>query len=115
MIIPFMLSSLIGMTNAQPVRIESCYVSTPVEMPQGDAGPVKYGEYSVRIRFADAAELPLSRVTFRLNDGTTVVDRGTFSPNVTIDRTVDLPATSADSCSVASVRFSNGVAWSDGR
>jgi hypothetical protein len=115
MVVPFMMSSLIAMTAPDPIHIESCSVSTPVTIPQGDAGSLTYGSYSVTIRFVNTAQEPVSRVTFRLNDGKDVVDAGTFSPDVSIDHTLQLPATNADSCTVARVTFSNDMSWSSRR
>jgi hypothetical protein len=113
-IAPFMLGSLVGVSTLPPVRIDACQVSTPYLVPLGnDSGGSKLvGDYSLRIRFVDTANQTISRVTFRLNDGTNVVDVGTFSPNIAIDHTLRLPQTDATTCAVTSVTFADGASWS---
>ena len=50
-------------------------------------------------------------MSFALNDGTNVVDVGTFRPDVAIDHFLALPETDATSCTVASVTFADGKSW----
>lgn len=112
MIAPFMLGWLVGVSTLPPVRIESCQISTPslVSLPN-DGGSAIQGDYSLRIRFIDTANLTISRVTFTLGDGTHVVDVGTFSPSIAIDHTLRLPQTDATTCAVTSVTFADGESW----
>jgi hypothetical protein len=113
-VFPFVMASLVAMTASQPIHIQACSVSAPMTLETGDAGYETYGGYNVRIRFVNTARQPVSRVTFRLNDGTAVVDRGTFSPNVPIDHTFfNVPPTEADSCGVSGARFSDGSSWDE--
>lgn len=112
MIAPFMLGWLVGVSTLPPVSIENCQISTPAIVFSGNDTPSKVvGDYSLRIRFVDTADKPVSRVTFRLDDGTNVVDVGTFSPNIAIDHTLHLPETSATTCAVTSVTFADGESW----
>lgn len=107
-----MLGGLVGVLALPPVRIESCQISTPFVVPSTDDASSKVlGDYSLRIRFVDTADRPISRVTFRLNDGTNVEDVGTFSPSVAIDHTLHLPQTEATTCAVTSVTFADGESW----
>jgi hypothetical protein len=108
-----MLGWLVGVSTIPPVRIDSCQISTPFIVPStDDASSRVLGYYSLRIRFVDTADRTISRVTFRLNDGTSVVDVGTFSPSIAIDHTLHLPQTDATGCAVTSVTFADGQSWS---
>ncbi len=112
MLISLMLSSLIGLSSAPPVKLAKCEVSTPIIVPSGnDAGDTTVGTYALQVRFSDTAPEPISRVTFTLNDGATVSDVGTFSPGVTINHTLRLASTEATSCSVTAVNFADGGTW----
>jgi hypothetical protein len=111
MFIPLMLSSLIGLTSVPPVKLATCDVSTPVTMQENDGGPTTYGGYALHVRFSNASQQPVSRVTFTLNDGTMVSDVGTFSPGITINHALGLKSTGAASCSVTAVTFSDGTTW----
>jgi hypothetical protein len=70
-----------------------------------DIGTTVTGGYNLHVRFADSGNQPIERVVFALNDGSTVVDAGTFSPRVTIDQTFELMPNNADGCSVGSATF----------
>jgi hypothetical protein len=112
-IAPLTLGWLVGVLAMPPVRIERCQISTPTVVESGDDTPSKIvGDYSLRIRFVDTANLTISSVTFRLNDGIRVVDAGTFSPSIAIDHTLRLPQTEATTCAVTSVTFTDGESWS---
>jgi len=76
-----------------------------------DTNTMDYSGYTLHVKFADIASETLSKVTFALNDGTRVSDVGTFSPNATIDHSFNIAPTVARSCSVSSVRFTNGQDW----
>jgi hypothetical protein len=106
-----MLSSLIGLASLPPVKLASCAVSTPVTAwSNGDSSSI-VGASALRVRFADMAAEPISRVTFTLDDGSTVDDVGTFGPGVTINHNLRLASTAAISCVVSAVTFNNGTTW----
>ena len=110
MLVPLMLSSLVGFSSAPPVRIATCQVLTPTTV-QSDAGPTTVGIYSLHVRFSDTASEPISNVTFTLDDGSQVSDAGTFSPGVAINHALNLSDTNATSCAVTAVRFTDGTTW----
>ncbi len=110
MLVPLMLSSLVGLSSTPPVRLATCTVSTPNTF-QNDNGPTTVGEFTLHVRFSDATSEPISRVLFTLNDGTQVSDVGTFSPGVVINHVLELSSTDATSCTATIVRFANGVIW----
>jgi hypothetical protein len=113
MLMPITLSSLVGLSAVPPVKIATC--DFPITASYGDGDSVTNGAYSVRIRFVNVANQAISRVRFSLDDGTSVVDAGTFSPSVTIDHILLLPkSTDATSCSVSSVTFADGESWNGG-
>jgi hypothetical protein len=110
MLVPLILSSLVALSSAPPVRLAACNVSTPTTL-QGDNGPTTVGAYAVAVRFSNTAPEPISHVTFTLDDGTKVIDVGMFSPGITIDHTFGLPSSNATSCSVTAVTFADGTTW----
>jgi hypothetical protein len=110
MLVPLMLSSLIGLSSTPPVRLATCEVLTPTTV-QNDNGPTTVGIYALHVRFADTTPEPISRVTFTLDDGSQVSDVGTFSPGVAINHALGLSSTNATSCAVTVVRFANGTIW----
>lgn len=112
MFTPLVLATVLGFTAAPPVRVVSCSILTPTVIPTGaDAGTMTVGGYGLQVRFMDMQVMPVSRVTFRLSDGSSVVDAGIFSSDVLIDHVLSLPQTQADTCSVASVTLANGETW----
>jgi hypothetical protein len=110
MLIPLMLSSLVGLSSTTPIRLATCEVSTPNTF-QNDNGPTTVGEYTLHVRFSDATPEPISRVIFTLDDGSQVSDVGTFSPGVTINHELGLSSTAATSCAATVVRFADGSTW----
>ncbi len=102
------LAALTGYTTALPVKA-SCEISTPTLVPQGEAGEQMIGGYSLHVIFTDTAAEPLSKIAFRLNDGTTVSDVGTFSPGVSIEHRLALNDENATSCTADSVVLANGT------
>jgi len=112
MFIPLALPTLIGFAQPLPVHVSTCDISTPSFIPSGAAtGTTMVGDYSLHVRFDDIAPQAIAQVTFALNDGTRVVDAGTFSRNITIDHVLALAPTPAQSCTVSSVRFADGTTW----
>lgn len=109
MLTAIILAALTGYTNAPPVNVASCQVETPIMVPQGDAGSQIIGGYALHVRFSDTAAQPISKVVFRLNDGTTVSDMGTFSPGVSIDHKFALNDENATSCTVDSAVLADGT------
>jgi hypothetical protein len=104
------LSSLIGLASAPPIKLASCEVSTPVTISNDD-GPTTVGAPALHVRFSDIAAEPISRVTFTLDDGAAVNDAGTFSPGVAIDHSLRLMSTTATTCVVSAVIFADGATW----
>ncbi len=109
-LVPLILSSLVGFSSAPPVGLATCEVLTP-SVVQNDNGSDMVGSYALHVRFTDATSEPISRVTFTLDDGSQVTDVGTFSPGVAINHALDLSSTAATSCVVTIVRFENGTTW----
>jgi hypothetical protein len=110
MLVPRILSSLVGLSSTPPVRLATCEVSTPITV-QSDNAPTTVGGYMVHVRFSDSTSDPLSRVTFTLDDGTKVIDVGIFSPGVTINHVFGLSSSDATTCTITSVRFADGDIW----
>ncbi len=111
MLTSLMLSSMISLTSAAPVALSRCEVSTPAIQQQGDGSAATSGGFTMHVRFSDAAQQTISRVTFTLDDGTNIYDVGTFSPGVTINHTFGLDSTDAASCAVTAVEFKDGSMW----
>ena len=111
MLTSLMLSSMISLTSAAPVALSKCEVSTPAIQQQGDGSAATSGGFTMHVRFSDAAQQTISRVTFTLDDGTKIYDVGTFSPGVTINHTFGLDSTDAASCAVTAVEFKDGSMW----
>lgn len=112
MLVPLVLSSLVGLASTSPVHLARCYVSTPITVAGGDFGPTMVGDYALHVRFSDIDSEPISRIAFTLNDGVVVSDIGTFSPGVTINNSLPLEGTEATTCSVTAVTFADGTMWS---
>lgn len=111
MLTSLMLSSMISLTSAAPVALSKCEVSTPAIQQQGDGSAATSGGFTMHVRFSDAAQQTIARVTFTLDDGTNIYDVGTFSPGVTINHTFGLDSTDAASCAVTAVEFKDGSMW----
>jgi len=109
--IPVLVAAL---TVHSPIHIATCEISAPIrDLHLGtDIGTTVTGGYNLHVRFADGGNQPIKRVVFALNDESTVVDAGTFSPRVTIDHRFDLMPNNADACSVGSATFADGTQWS---
>jgi hypothetical protein len=111
MLVPLILSSLVGFSSSSPVGLTTCEVVTPTVL-QSDNGSDVVGRYAIRVRFTDATPEPISRVTFTLDDGSQASDVGTFSPGISINHALNLSRTDATSCAITVVRFKNGAVWS---
>jgi hypothetical protein len=111
MLTSLILGSMIALTSAPPVALSKCQVLAPVVQQQGDGSATTVGGFALRVRFSDAAEQTISRVTFTLEDGTQVNDAGTFSPGITIDHMLGLKSTESATCVVTAVEFKDGTAW----
>ena len=111
MLTPLILSSLIALASAPPVKLASCEVSQPVAVWNNSDAPSTGGASALHVRFSDIAAEPIARVTFTLDDGTTINDAGTFSPGVAIDHNLRLASAAATSCVVSAVTFADGTAW----
>jgi hypothetical protein len=110
MLVPLILSSLVGLSSTPPVRLATCEVSTPTT-GESDNAPTTVGGYTLHVRFSDSTSDPISRVTFTLDDGTKVTDVGTFNPGVTINHVFELASSDATTCAITSIRFADGDIW----
>jgi hypothetical protein len=111
MLTSMILSSLIGLASVAPVELASCEPSKPITVSSNNDDSTTVGASALHVRFSDMAAQPISRVTFTLDDGTTVNDVGTFSPGVVIDHNLRLANTEVTSCSVSAATFADGTAW----
>jgi hypothetical protein len=109
-LVPLLLSSLVGFSSVPPVGLTTCEVLTPTII-QSDNGSNTVGSYALHVRFTDATSEPISRVIFTLDNGSQVSDVGRFSPGVAINHALNLSATDATSCAVTMVRFEDGSIW----
>jgi hypothetical protein len=111
MLATIVLASVTGFVNVLPVTVASCQISDPVRVPSdaGLGGFETIGAPQLHVRFSDTASEPISRIVFRLNDGTTVSDVGNFSPGVSIDHTLPLKDSNATSCAVDAVLLTDGT------
>jgi hypothetical protein len=96
-----------------PVLVAGCEVfTTPADLFIGSDGiPAETEVTMLHVRFSNEGTHLIKRVVFALNDGSTIVDAGTFTPRVTIDHTFDIAEDEASSCSVASVTYADGTQW----
>jgi hypothetical protein len=104
----------LALTN--PVQISTCSVETEVATTSsGDSPTYEVIGSLLHIRFVNSGPTPLSSVAFAVSeDGktSTIVDRGIFSPGVTISHTFQgAPYAFDASCKVASALFADGSAW----
>ena len=111
MLTSLILSSLIGLASVPPVDLASCEPSKPITVSSNNDDSTTVGASALHVRFSDMAAQPISRVTFILDDGTTVNDVGTFSPGVVIDHNLRLANTEVTSCSVSAATLADGTAW----
>jgi hypothetical protein len=97
--------------NIVPVNLVSCRIVEPVLVPfdGGKGGFQKVGAHALHVRFTNIALEPITKVVFRLNDGSTVSDVGTFLRGVSIDHTLTLRDKKATSCAVDSVVLADGT------
>jgi hypothetical protein len=111
MLTAIILAALTGYANTLPVNVASCQIETPLVLPlgSGDGPGQTIGRYALHVRFSDTAAQPISKVVFRLNDGTTVSDAGTFSPGVSIDHRLALNDENATSCTADSAVLADGT------
>jgi hypothetical protein len=111
MLSAIVLAAVTSYTNDVPINLVSCQVSEPSLVPFDGAigGLEKVGGSALLVRFSDTASEPISKVVFRLNDGTTVSDVGTFSPGVSINHTLPLRDGNATSCVIDSVVLADGT------
>jgi hypothetical protein len=108
---PLILTSLIGLASVPPIELASCVVSKPATVLINNDDSTSVGASALHVRFFDIAGEPISRVTFTLDDGTTISDAGTFSPGVAVDHNLRLSNAAATSCVVSAVTFADGATW----
>lgn len=104
----------LALTN--PVQISNCSVDTEIaSTSSGDSPSYQVIGTLLHIRFVNNGPTPISSVAFTVSeDGktSTIVDRGTFSPGVSISHTFQGEMYGYDAgCTVASVLFADGSAW----
>jgi hypothetical protein len=63
----------------------------------------------LHVHFTDLAATPITKIVFRLGDGTSVVDVGNFSPGVTIDHSFQLDESLATACAAQSILLADGT------
>lgn len=107
-----MLGSLIALASAPPIELARCEVSKPLTVWSNNDDRPTVGPSALHVRFSDIAAEPISRVTFTIDNGTTISDVGTFNPGVAIDHNLRLASAAATSCVVSAVTFADGATWS---
>jgi hypothetical protein len=110
MLATIVLASVTSFVNVAPINVASCRILRPVRVSEAnDSWIDTIRRYALHVRFSDIASEPISKVIFRLDDGTTVGDVGTFSPGVSIDHILPLKDMNAKSCAVDSVPLADGT------
>jgi hypothetical protein len=104
----------LALTN--PVAVSNCSVSAEAaSISSGDSPLYEVIGSLLQIRFVNNGATPISSVAFAVTeDGktSTILDRGTFSPGVTISHSFRAPTyTYGATCRVESVLFADGSAW----
>lgn len=96
-----------------PVDVATCEVLSPTPaLNIGDDGvPSAQSGNQLHVRFSNRGDQPITRIVFDLDDGSRVVDAGTFAPGVTIDHTFDIGPGDANACTVDSVAFADRTEW----
>ncbi|MGB6985850.1 MAG: hypothetical protein WBD74_07780 [Candidatus Aquilonibacter sp.] len=106
-----------ALTVANPINIATCAVDPVVVQSGGDVTTSETIATQIHIAFANTGNKPISSVAFAVSqDGktSTILDRGTFSPGVAISHYWSGDRTLQDvSCSVNSVLFADGTAWTN--
>jgi hypothetical protein len=121
--VPTLASAQTVAFGNSPVALTSCSVTTAYD-PSEFRGPLQLmltrvqESSDVALGYINKASVPATAVTFVVNDGShtqRIVARGTFAPNVQIDRTVEADARidwhDDAHCRVAEVQFADGSAW----
>lgn len=105
-----------GIVTNAPVTVSTCAISDLYPAASADLGlPTPGGIFQLSFRNTDDAVA--TQVTFDVaHDGThsTVVDRGRFSKNVTIDRILEgfgLFSDDSATCAVTQIVFADGRVW----
>ena len=103
-----------------PIGVTRCDVVefTPALPPDG-GGPSSTRSLEISfVNHAPVAAKDVRIVVSYAGQTQTIVDRGTYSPNITIDQTFDPRTTAfgsgAAQCSVSSVTFADGTTWQQG-
>ena len=103
--------------EAPPIHVATTTITAPVQQLNvgSEIGLTVTGRYQLHVRFTNESNQPIKRVVFALNDGTRIVDVGTFSQGVMVDHTFDRVPDDADSCTLVSATFADGTQWRAGR
>jgi len=104
----------LALTN--PVQISTCSIQTEIATTSsGDSPTYEVVGSLLHVRFVNTGTTPVSSVAFAVTeDGktSTILDRGTFSPGITISHSFRAPTyTYGATCKVESVLFADGSAW----
>lgn len=101
--------------TTSPVQVGACAVAPPIyQEPSGYSSPAMS---TLALTFTNRDARTATSVTFDVSDGRTtsrIVDNGTFSSNVRIDRDLSSPqyaGGSTLSCEVRSIAFADGSTW----
>jgi hypothetical protein len=107
----------LALTMANPINIATCSVDPVVTQSGGDVITQEIIATQIHVSFTNAGSKPISSVAFAVDeDGTTttIVERGTFSPGVAIERYWRGDRSlQAVSCSVNAVLFADGTSWTN--
>jgi hypothetical protein len=103
-------------TSQNPINVAACNVEpTNAVSPFGQSIP-SFG--TLTISFQNTNDQAVKSVAFKVSDGAmtqNIVEDGTFSTNVTIDKSIESPAFASDNgavnCSVQAVAFADGSVW----
>ena len=112
------ISPVLGYTSTQPVRVTSCALQPDPTTLTNLFSIRTSGAKSVSISFINEDPKPVASVSFDVTDGqrtSRIVDTGTFSSGVAINRQFDAGTfpnpNSSVTCTPESVSFADGTAW----
>jgi hypothetical protein len=105
-------------TRVSPVQVTTCLVDS-VPFSRDVDQPIETVAGRLWVSLKNTSQQPAAEVTLRVKYGTDVamlVERGTFSSGVRVERTSDVLAFapwtgSAPTCTVVSAKFADGTAW----
>ncbi len=106
------------LANVPPVQVTTCLLNS-IPFSRDVDQPSETVAARLWFGITNTAQQPATEVTLRVKYGAdveTVVERGTFSTGVRVERTSDILAFApwtgtAPDCTVVSTRFADGTAW----